>query len=68
MIVRRWVIPELRQGHSRHAVQPVGDDNSESAVRFLIKWVSDGQAAAAAQGMLVTLGDLVIWLVKDLAS
>ena len=28
------------------AVQPVGEDNSESAVRFLIEWVSDGEAKA----------------------
>jgi hypothetical protein len=28
------------------AVQPIGDDNSESAVRFLIEWVSDGEAEA----------------------
>lgn len=28
------------------AVQPVGADNSESAVRFLIEWVSDGEAEA----------------------
>src|SRR6201981_2650860 len=27
-------------------VQPVGDDNSGSAVRFLIEWVSDGEAGA----------------------
>ena len=28
------------------AIQPVDDDNSESAVRFLIEWVSDGEAEA----------------------
>jgi hypothetical protein len=28
------------------AVQPIGEDNSESAVRFLIEWVSDGEAEA----------------------
>jgi hypothetical protein len=28
------------------AVQPVGEGNSESAVRFLIEWVSDGEAEA----------------------
>lgn len=28
------------------AVQPVGEANSESAVRFLIEWVSDGEAEA----------------------
>ena len=28
------------------AVQPVGEGNSESAVRFLIEWVSDGEAWA----------------------
>lgn len=28
------------------AVQPVDDGNSESAVRFLIEWVSDGEAEA----------------------
>ena len=28
------------------AVQSVGEDNSESAVRFLIEWVSDGEAEA----------------------
>ena len=28
------------------AVQPAGDDNSGSAVRFLIAWVSDGEAGA----------------------
>jgi GNAT superfamily N-acetyltransferase len=27
-------------------VQPVGEDNSGSAVRFLIEWVSDGEAEA----------------------
>jgi GNAT superfamily N-acetyltransferase len=28
------------------AVRPIGEDNSESAVRFLIEWVSDGEAEA----------------------
>ena len=28
------------------AVQPVDEGNSESAVRFLIEWVSDGEAEA----------------------
>ncbi len=28
------------------AVQPVDERNSESAVRFLIEWVSDGEAEA----------------------
>ena len=28
------------------AIQPVDDDNSESAIRFLIEWVSDGEAEA----------------------
>jgi GNAT superfamily N-acetyltransferase len=28
------------------AIQPVGEGNSESAVRFLIEWVSDGEAEA----------------------
>jgi GNAT superfamily N-acetyltransferase len=28
------------------AVQPIGEDNSESAVRFLIEWVSDDEAEA----------------------
>ena len=28
------------------AVQPVGEDNSESAIRFLIEWVSDSEAGA----------------------
>jgi hypothetical protein len=28
------------------AVQPVGEDNSESVVQFLIGWVSDGEAEA----------------------
>ena len=28
------------------AVQPVDEGNSESAVRFLIEWVSDGKAEA----------------------
>jgi hypothetical protein len=28
------------------AVQPIGEDNFESAVRFLIEWVSDGEAEA----------------------
>jgi GNAT superfamily N-acetyltransferase len=28
------------------AVQPVGEDNSESAIRFLIEWVSDGEPEA----------------------
>ena len=28
------------------AIEPVDDDNSESAVRFLIEWVSDGEAEA----------------------
>ena len=28
------------------AVQPVGEGNSESAVRFLIEWVSDGETEA----------------------
>jgi GNAT superfamily N-acetyltransferase len=28
------------------AVQPVGENNSESAIRFLIEWVSDGEAGA----------------------
>jgi GNAT superfamily N-acetyltransferase len=28
------------------AVQPVGEGNSESAVRFLTEWVSDGEAEA----------------------
>ena len=28
------------------AVRPVGEDDSESAVRFLIEWVSDGGAGA----------------------
>jgi GNAT superfamily N-acetyltransferase len=29
------------------AIQPVGDGNSESAVRFLIEWVTDGEAEAS---------------------
>jgi len=33
-------------GISGLAVQPVGKGNSESAVRFLIEWVSDGEAEA----------------------
>jgi GNAT superfamily N-acetyltransferase len=33
-------------GISDIAVQPVGDGNSESTVRFLIEWVSDGEAEA----------------------
>jgi len=33
-------------GISNIAVQPVGDGNSESTVRFLIEWVSDGEAEA----------------------
>jgi GNAT superfamily N-acetyltransferase len=33
-------------GISDIAVQPVGDGNSESTVRFLIEWVSDGKAEA----------------------
>jgi hypothetical protein len=28
------------------AVEPVDEGNSESAVRFLIEWVSDGEAEA----------------------
>jgi GNAT superfamily N-acetyltransferase len=28
------------------AVQPIGEDNPGSAVRFLIEWVSDGEAGA----------------------
>jgi len=28
------------------AIQPVDEGNSESAVRFLIEWVSDGEAEA----------------------
>ena len=28
------------------AVQPVGEGNSESAVQFLIEWISDGEAEA----------------------
>jgi hypothetical protein len=35
-------------GISDIAVQPVGDGNSESTVRFLIEWVSDGEAGAHA--------------------
>jgi hypothetical protein len=33
-------------GISDIAVQPVDEGNSESAVRFLIEWVSDGEAEA----------------------
>ena len=33
-------------GISDIAVQPVGDGNSESTVRFLIEWVSDGEVEA----------------------
>ena len=33
-------------GISGLAVQPVGKGNSESAVRFLIEWVSEGEAGA----------------------
>ena len=33
-------------GTSDSAVQPVDEGNSESTVRFLIEWVSDGEAAA----------------------
>jgi hypothetical protein len=33
-------------GISGAAVQPVSEGNSESAVRFLIEWVSDGEAEA----------------------
>ena len=40
-------MPVLCHGHSPGiAVQPVGEDNSESAVRFLIEWVSGGEAEA----------------------
>jgi GNAT superfamily N-acetyltransferase len=28
------------------AIQPVDEGNSESAIRFLIEWVSDGEAGA----------------------
>lgn len=28
------------------AVQPVGEGNSESAIRFLLDWLSDGEAEA----------------------
>jgi len=33
-------------GISGAAVQPISEGNSESAVRFLIEWVSDGEAEA----------------------
>ncbi len=33
-------------GISDIAVQPVDEGNSESTVRFLIEWVSDGEAEA----------------------
>lgn len=57
-------------GISDIAVEPVDEGNSESAVRFLIEWVSDGEAAARSYladpaepdgaGLIATCGSDVI--------
>jgi hypothetical protein len=63
------------------AIHLVDEGNSESAVRFLIEWVSDGEAEARryladhqgqrplSKDMRVSMDhDLIIWLTKDLVS
>ena len=43
------------------AIQPVDEGNSESAVRFLIEWVSDGEAEARRYLTIFNSGGYWVW-------
>ncbi len=46
MTAHRGVVSVLCHERSRRVIQPVGEDNFDRAVQFLIEWVSDGEPAA----------------------